>query len=89
MEIFVLMYLHFPKLNFISNKYGIWICNCLVSSYSTNLVDRMYCLEGGGGVTPSYILHTRAFRAYLTGGYLSCRKDYKILYFQIMLHLVF
>jgi hypothetical protein len=36
-----------------------------------------------GGFTPSYILHTRAFGTYLLGGggYLPCRKDYKVMVF--------
>jgi hypothetical protein len=35
-----------------------------------------------GEFTPSYILHTRAFRTYLLGGgYLPCKKDYKVIVF--------
>ena len=35
------------------------------------------------GFTPSYILHTRAFGTYLLGGYLPCRKDFKVMVFYI------
>ena len=35
-----------------------------------------------GEFTPSYILHTHAFGTYLLGGgYLPCRKDYKVMVF--------
>ena len=34
-----------------------------------------------GEFTPSYILHTRAFGTYLLGGYLPCKKDYKVMVF--------
>jgi hypothetical protein len=34
-----------------------------------------------GEITPSYILHTRAFGTYLLGGYLPCKKDYKVMVF--------
>jgi hypothetical protein len=34
-----------------------------------------------GEITPSYILHTRAFGNYLLGGYLPCKKDYKVMVF--------
>ena len=34
-----------------------------------------------GGCTQSYILHTRAFTTYLLGGYLPCKKDYKVMVF--------
>ena len=34
------------------------------------------------GFTPFYILHTHVFGTYLLGGYLPCRKDYKVWYFQ-------
>jgi hypothetical protein len=36
-----------------------------------------------GGVTPSYILHARALKTYLSEGYLPCRNDYKVWYFSI------
>ena len=35
----------------------------------------------GSGCTPSYILHTRAFRIYLMGGDLHCKNDYKVIAF--------
>jgi hypothetical protein len=35
-----------------------------------------------GEITPSYILHTCAFGTYLLGGgYLRCKKDYKVMVF--------
>jgi hypothetical protein len=34
-----------------------------------------------GEFTPSYILHTRAFGTYLLGGYLPCKKTYKVMVF--------
>ena len=34
-----------------------------------------------GEITPSYILHTLAFGTYLLGGYLPCKKDYKVMVF--------
>ena len=36
-------------------------------------------LKTSGGALPSYILHTRAFGAYLLGGYLPCKKEYKVM----------
>lgn len=37
----------------------------------------------GWGFTPSYVLHARALKIYLSGGYLSCKKDNKVWYFSI------
>ena len=37
--------------------------------------------HGLGGFTSSYILHTHVFKTYLLGGYLPCRRDYKVWYF--------
>jgi hypothetical protein len=34
-----------------------------------------------GEITPSYILYTRAFGTYLLGGYLPCKKNYKVMVF--------
>ena len=36
-----------------------------------------------GEFTPSYILHTRVFGTYLLGGYLPCKKDYKVMVFYV------
>jgi len=34
-----------------------------------------------GEITPSYILHTRAFRTYLLGGLFTLQKNYKVMVF--------
>jgi hypothetical protein len=36
---------------------------------------------GLGEITPSYILHTRAFGTYLLGGLFALQKNYKVMVF--------
>ena len=57
---------------FVNTIVEIW-ASCL-----WNIMRPSYDLEG---CTPSYILHIRSFMTYLLGGYLPCRKDYKVWYF--------
>ena len=62
-------------------------CNWTLTKkkYTTCIEDETG--EGGmypnilGEFTPFYILHTCACGAYLLGGYLPCRKDYKVMVF--------
>jgi hypothetical protein len=54
------------------------------NAFKNVLAALMQVLEttGLGEFTPSYILHTCAFGTYLLGGgYLPCRKDYKVMVF--------
>jgi hypothetical protein len=39
---------------------------------------------GPGEIIASYILHTPAFGTYLLGGYLPCKKDYKVMVFYML-----
>jgi hypothetical protein len=65
----LLIQVKFHCLDVISRSWGSWKN---VSNYT-----HIY----SGGCTPSYILHTRAFGTYLSGGYLPCIKYYKVWYF--------
>jgi hypothetical protein len=46
-----------------------------------NYLGINFVLNNLGEFTPSYILHTRAFRTYLLEGYLPCKKYYKMMVF--------
>ena len=48
----------------------------------TNSMALLHSLvDGLGGFTPAYILHTRAFMTYLLGGLFTLQKYYKVMVF--------
>jgi hypothetical protein len=51
-----------------------------ISSPPTNIMS-WKVHKSLGEITSSYILHTRVFGTCLLGGYLPCKKDYKVMVF--------
>jgi hypothetical protein len=56
---------------------------CIILPIAKSCLKERWCLWSlePREITPSYILHTRAFGAYLLGGYLPCKKYYKVMVF--------
>jgi hypothetical protein len=46
-----------------------------------HLLDMRFRYGVLGEITPSYILHTRAFGTYLFGGLFTLQKEYKVMVF--------
>jgi hypothetical protein len=69
------------SLPFLIHKYGF----CFKSHLQVILKVAIYMfIANPGEITPSYILHTRAFGTYLLGGglfTLQIKKDYKVMVF--------
>ena len=53
----------------------------LLENSSLNDWEVAHELDNFGGSLPLILMHTRALKTYLLGGYLPCRKDYKVWYF--------